>query len=252
MFCGTCGLGFLTEEDRAARVKELANAGYGDAEAYAPITDAEHKARVAKRILMAFNAFHGRGDVVDGPRGEMFEVGFGNGAIMDEFVRLKWRAMGVDQSNRAVTDAQARRLEVCTGHFDEPWHGDDATISWKQDHKHGAQSVMQVLKGSFDIVVGWDAFEHLYDLPQAFTLARLLLKSGGLLAIHSPSFPKYSHNPKHPHFNDRSHLWHMSPLTIPYLCGKAGLVEQKLEISACWGNPGYSHPDNFCLWAVKP
>lgn len=247
--CTECGLGFMREEARIKRVQKLSKDGYGKKAVYAPMIDADHKAKVAERILMGWNALHGRGDIVKGPVGRMVEVGFGNGAIMDEFKRQGWGVTGVDQSSLAVEQCQARGLHVARGQFDEPDNGSENSVEWgSAPYK---QPGLVLTYGQTDIVIGWDAFEHLFYLEEAFKLAGHLLIKGGVLAVHSPNFDRYKDNPKHPHFQDESHLWHMTPRAATILAMRARLILGKVEKGECWGEPGYAHPDNFVLWGVE-
>lgn len=249
--CNGCGLGQLPQRLFVERIENLAKSGYDESDNFAPYDagEADHKRRLSEKIEIGFNAIQGRGDILRKPDfGQMFEIGFGNAYIMEAFRKRGWMAHGIDQSKVAVDSAAKRGLYVFRGQFDNPDEISSRMVkwSWKDEHNTATQIT------DMDLVVAWDAMEHMPDLLGAFRTAAIILKKGGVFAMHSPCLPSYVGDPQHPHWLDKSHLWHMSVGSAVKLAQKAGLELKRQEVASTWGDSGYAHAQNFCLWAVKP
>lgn len=234
--CPMCGMGYLKEAEFEKRVEELAKIAYVETPgARAPEAPGErnHKISVFQKVVTGYNAFKGKGDVVEaGIPGKCFEIGFGNGYMMEGATMCRWTVDGCEASQVAVTSAQQRMLNAWVWAFDK------------------VPPALRGIKEAYDLAWGWDSFEHMVDLKAAFRNAADILRPGGILVIHSPDFDRFYHDPNHPHF-ERSHLWHMTPGAIEGLCGPA-LKVLKTERGSCWGDRGRAHPDNFVAWMVKP
>lgn len=228
--CQDCRLGQLNAIDLKGRVEYLNASHYENSASYAPSDEGElaHKGRVAERIVMAYNSIHGRGDVL-GNSGKAYEIGFGNGGIMLGLKALGWDVSGIDQSKVAV-EMVNKKTPVQLGHFDD---------------------MNAVPQTSYDLVVGWDSFEHMVNLKKAFENSANILRSGGVLAIHSPFLSSYENEPNHPHWNDQSHIWHLSNGSVLRLAKIFNFNLIRFEMGTCWSDPGYAHPQNFCAWMVK-
>jgi 2-polyprenyl-3-methyl-5-hydroxy-6-metoxy-1,4-benzoquinol methylase len=103
------------------------------------------------------------------PRGRLLDVGCGTGLLVEAALARGYDAHGIDASAHAVERAQrtlGARVRVGTldsARFDEP----------------------------FDLVTGFDVFEHLYQ-PRAF-VRRLasLLRPGGSVALATPNYDSW-------------------------------------------------------------
>lgn len=236
--CDNCGLGQLPQGERFQRGLESA-VWIETIGGHAPDISEEldHKARVAQRILTGFHAFHGRGDTPIGPTGQSFEIGAGNGAISLELKRLGWDVTVNDASKKSTNEIQKKEMLACSGRFDDTFE----------------DRLVNILTDKYDLIVAWDSMEHMTFIEQAFKNIATFLKPGGVFVMHSPYLDSYRNDGQHPHYLDRSHLWHLTPQAVMGFISKVGLLvpSTKIEIGKLWGDAGYAHKNNFVLWAVK-
>lgn len=230
--CPMCGMGFMGPESLKKRIEELNATGYVETPgARAPELDGEreHKIGVVHQIIKGYNAWNGHGDVLEvGKPGRCFEVGFGNGFMMEGAKMCRWTADGCEASQVAVESAQKRMLNT-----------------WQSNFDSFPPKLMN--QGVYDLIWAWDSFEHMVNLKQAFINALVLLRPGGIFVLHSPDFDKFFQDRNHPHFQDRSHLWHMTPGAMETIKPEE-LELIKTERHTVWGSAGHAHPDNFVAW----
>lgn len=93
----------------------------------------------------------------------LLDVGAYIGVFVEVAATAGWDAWGVEPSAWASAAAQARGLQVITGTQDTP-------------ALHGRQ---------FDVLTMWDVIEHVSDPKGELQQAHQLLKSGGVLAVHT-------------------------------------------------------------------
>ncbi len=93
----------------------------------------------------------------------LLDVGCYTGVFVEIAGRHGWDAWGVEPSQWAVDQAQARDLHVVQGTLD----------------------TAGLPKAHFDVVTMWDVIEHLTDPREALDQAYRLLKPGGLLVVHT-------------------------------------------------------------------
>lgn len=93
----------------------------------------------------------------------LLDVGAYTGVFVEVACEAGWDACGVEPSQWAVDVARSRGLPVV----------------------QGTQAALSVQRGSFDVITMWDVIEHVEDPPSELARARELLKSGGLLAVHT-------------------------------------------------------------------
>lgn len=249
--CQTCGLvqfsPYLKLEERVAELKELGQVE--DDGARAPEgSDKEHKAGAFRCIFKGFNAFRGLGDNMQGTRGLCFEVGFGNGHMMEEAKHLGWRVDGCDASDKAVSSARKRGLSAIVAEFDEMRRVGDIMEVDMPDHLPMTGRVDE-----YDLIWAWDSFEHMKDLNKSFENVTHLLKSKGTFVMSSPNVNLYRADKDHPHWLDRSHLWHMTPEAAQLMAERAGIEVLRILTGRgeVWVGEQYAHPQNFVLWGKK-
>jgi len=101
------------------------------------------------------------------PGGRMLEVGSGTGQYLEEALRTgRWVVEGVEPSQRAASYTQK--------HLHIPVH-------------QALFSQVDLPESSYDVVVFWNVFEHLYHPIGDLRKARCLLKPGGWLVIGLPN-----------------------------------------------------------------
>jgi SAM-dependent methyltransferase len=93
----------------------------------------------------------------------LLDVGCYTGVFVEIAARHGWDAWGVEPSQWAVEQAQARGLHVTQGTLD----------------------TADLPKACFDVVTMWDVIEHLTDPRRALEQVYRLLKPGGLLVVHT-------------------------------------------------------------------
>jgi SAM-dependent methyltransferase len=93
----------------------------------------------------------------------LLDVGCYTGVFIEIADRHGWDVWGVEPSQWAVAQAQARGLRVVQGTLD----------------------TADLPKVHFDVVTMWDVIEHLTDPRQALERVHGLLKPGGLLVVHT-------------------------------------------------------------------
>lgn len=246
--CTRCGLGQLLGVNFNERLVLLRKENrIEQSGARAPENaDKEHKARAMRSILKGYNAWLGYGDIVQETAtiGHCFEVGFGNGHMMEEAIKLDWLAEGCEASQQAYESASNRDLDVFKVKFD--------SLTLAEGFLKG--KILEFPPNYYDLVWAWDSFEHMENLGQAFKNAWYLLKSKGIFVMSSPNLSLYRDNMDHPHGADLSHLWHMTFDSAKLLAERAGFEVLRIITGTgiVWLDEQYAHPENFVLWGRKP
>ena len=101
-----------------------------------------------------------------GARGDLLDVGSGDGGFMYRARAHGWRVSGVAVNAAAVASARAAGLDV----------------------REGELAGAGFEPGSFDLVRLWHVLEHLPDPVGTLATARELLRPGGLLVVGVPDF----------------------------------------------------------------
>lgn len=148
------------------------------------------RARFASRLLE-------RGDA----RPRLLEIGCGTGCFLGEAVARGWDADGIEVSEYAAGEAQARGHAVLRGTLDE----------------------IDLPAAEYDCVVLWDVIEHLPDPRGALAAAAAALRSGGVLALSTGDVTsrcaRWTGARWHL-FNLPEHLFFFSPRSIELLLGQ--------------------------------
>ena len=93
----------------------------------------------------------------------LLDVGAYIGVFVEVACAAGWDACGVEPSQWAVAVARRRGLPVI----------------------QGTQQTLEARAESFDVITMWDVIEHVEDPSAEMARAHALLKSGGLLAVHT-------------------------------------------------------------------
>ncbi len=132
----------------------------------------------------------------------LLDVGCYTGIFVEIAGRHGWDAWGVEPSQWAVEQAQARGLHVTQGTLD--------TAGLPEAH--------------FDVVTMWDVIEHLTDPRGALDQVYGLLKPGGLLVVHTidlDSLFARLMGPRWPWLMEM-HLYYFSRRSLRAMLGKCG------------------------------
>ena len=90
--------------------------------------------------------------------------------------------------------------------------------------------LLELPKGSFDVITLWHVLEHLPKLDQHITIFESLLKSEGKLIIAVPNFRSYDakyYGTFWAAYDVPRHLWHFSKTSISRLVGKKNMILEK-------------------------
>lgn len=93
----------------------------------------------------------------------LLDVGAYIGVFVEVARAAGWDACGVEPSEWAVKEAQARGLPII----------------------HGTQHAPELADQSFDVITMWDVIEHVADPTAELTHAYQMLKPGGVIAVHT-------------------------------------------------------------------
>jgi SAM-dependent methyltransferase len=99
------------------------------------------------------------------PVGRLLDVGCGPGFLLEAAAQTGYDVWGVDPSAYIVSVAQEK---------------------FGARVRHGTIETVDLEPASFDVVVAFDTFEHVYDPLKFLDRARALLKPRGVLAITTP------------------------------------------------------------------
>lgn len=103
--------------------------------------------------------------------GDLLEIGFGSGALMEHLREVGWKAQGLDFDPVCVERARAKGFEARTGALEDARFPD----------------------GRFDAVVMSHAFEHVPDPIALLRECRRVLKPGGVFVSLTPNAVSHGH-----------------------------------------------------------
>lgn len=157
----------------------------------------ERANRLSARIILGkIRRFKEKGDLLD--------IGCSAGFLVDEAVKLGYKAEGIDLSEYAANFAKERlRLTVC--------RGDILAKDFPENH--------------FDVITVTDVIEHLSEPLECLVKIKKILKPGGILYITTPDIESWLSRI----FKSRwkgirnSHLFYFSGKTMRNMLKQAGL-----------------------------
>lgn len=93
---------------------------------------------------------------------------------------------------------------------------------------------LEELAGRFDLVTLWDVLEHVHDPERLLSQAAECLKSGGMLALRTPSIacPEADLLGPHYHSLQRPHLVYFTPASVRNLATSVALEVRHLETTS--------------------
>ncbi|MBU1912875.1 MAG: class I SAM-dependent methyltransferase, partial [Candidatus Omnitrophica bacterium] len=146
---------------------------------------------------------------ISGEKGQVLDVGAGNGNFLRFMKEKGWKCSGTEVSEYMVNLCNLSGLDVHKGEL--------------CDIKFQTQ---------FDIITFWASLEHMKNPARDLKIARQLLKKGGRLVIWVPNicslearlFKKYWH-----HLEVPTHYSQFRPQTLRYLLEKTGYKVTKIR-----------------------
>jgi len=135
--------------------------------------------------------------------GRLLDVGCGSGSYLAQMVRLGWRAVGIDVSERACATAAAAGLQVHCGMIRD----------------------VPLAEQSFDVVTIWETLEHVPDPRPTLERIRALISPGGRLLGSVPNIDTLYlrwFGPAYLHLDLPRHLLHFSRRSLRGLLERSG------------------------------
>lgn len=189
--CQNCGLIFTNPRLKPDLLRRL----YYEGEDKNYIEQQEERIKIFQKVLKFIETFC--------PSGNMLDIGCAAGFLLYVAKKRHWRAKGIEL-NRFFADFANLKLNV------DVINGNVEEIDFKSN--------------SFDIIVMWDALEHLTDPYLVLSKAYSWLKNDGYIFINIPNkdsiFAKILKN--RCWFMTSMHLYHFSPTTIKIFFKKVG------------------------------
>lgn len=136
--------------------------------------------------------------------GSILDIGCGNGAMLNHFVRKGWTGIGIEPGESARNIAKS---EYSLNVYDE------TKLSEFEDK-------------SFDVITLWHVLEHVYNLHERLSEIKRLLKANGTLVLALPnpcSFDAQFYKEYWAAYDVPRHLYHFTPDTIERIVGGYGL-----------------------------
>jgi 2-polyprenyl-3-methyl-5-hydroxy-6-metoxy-1,4-benzoquinol methylase len=115
-------------------------------------------------MIPTFNRYIDLIEKAGGKPGRMLDIGAATGFFLELARARGWQTAGVEPSDHAADLGRKKGLDVRTGTLDS----------------YDAEPC------SFDVITMWDVLEHVPDPRQSLSIARKLLKPGGIIAINTP------------------------------------------------------------------
>ena len=147
-----------------------------------------------------------------GCRGDLLDVGFGSGLVLEEATAAGFHTVGIEASHPAVVSAQSRGLNVREGYMQEnTFH-----------------------PNSFDVITMSHVLEHVADPRSLLVIATMLLKPGGHLFLSQTNYlgtlPRLL-GPRWYAWVPNEHYSHFSPQGLSLLLQSVGLQIKVVEIN---------------------
>lgn len=102
---------------------------------------------------------------------KVLDVGFGNGAFLNDSKAVGWEVTGVDPDKTAVANVKKRGMDVCQGGIE----------------------VFEGRSEIFEAITISHVIEHVHDPEMVLKNAYRLLKPGGVLFIETPNIESYGY-----------------------------------------------------------
>lgn len=151
--------------------------------------------------------------------GSVFEIGCGDGLMLDALRRQGWQVMGSERTPEIAEFARTQMgIEVVTG--------DLASFAPPQP---------------FDLIILFQVLEHLENPFETLIHVRRLLKSDGRLLIGVPNFASWQarFGGKHWfHLDVPRHLFHYNPVSLTRCLEQAGFTIEKITFVS-WEHDPY-------------
>ncbi len=139
--------------------------------------------------------------------GAILDIGCGNGAMLNHFVKMGWSGTGIEPGDSARNIAKSEyKLNV----FDET-------------------KLAEFEDKSFDVITLWHVLEHVYNLHERLAEIKRLLKSDGTLVVALPnprSFDAQFYGAHWAAYDVPRHLYHFTPELIEKIMLDYGLKLQ--------------------------
>jgi SAM-dependent methyltransferase len=156
---------------------------------------------------------------IKAPPGKLVDVGAYTGVFVEIAAQHGWEACGVEPSHWAVEQARERGLHMIEGTLTS---GD-------------------LVEGSLDVVTMWDVIEHVAEPLSEMRQAQRLLKTGGLLVVHTMDidslFARLMGN-RWPWLMEM-HIYYFSRRTLRAMLEKAGFTVVRVEPQGRYLRLGY-------------
>jgi len=189
-----------------------------DAEKYYPTKYRQYNSLIARILEILYRRRVGRWTKLFAVPGSVFEVGCGNGLMLDMLRRLGWRVAGNERTEQSARIAREQYgVPVVVGGLDAMDPSD-----------------------RFDLLLMIQVLEHLEDpMPTVKALAGLL-KPGGKLIIGVPNFVSWQSvfgGNTWFHLDVPRHLHHFSLPSLVVLLGHQGLEIQSVSYASAEHDP---------------
>jgi SAM-dependent methyltransferase len=156
---------------------------------------------------------------IKAPPGKLVDVGAYTGVFVEIAAQHGWEACGVEPGHWAVEQARERGLRMIEGTLASGDLGE----------------------GSLDVVTMWDVIEHVTDPLSEMRQAQRLLKTGGLLVVHTMDidslFARLMSN-RWPWLMEM-HIYYFSRRTLKAMLEKAGFTVVRIEPQGRYLRLGY-------------
>ena len=156
---------------------------------------------------------------IKAPPGKLLDVGAYTGVFVEIAAQHGWEAMGVEPSRWAVEQARENGLHMI----------------------EGTLATSGLAAGSLDVVTMWDVIEHVADPFGEMQQAHRLLKSGGLLVVHTMDIDSLFARimgGRWPWLMEM-HIYYFSRRTLKAMLEKAGFTVIRVEPQGRYLRLGY-------------
>jgi 2-polyprenyl-3-methyl-5-hydroxy-6-metoxy-1,4-benzoquinol methylase len=156
---------------------------------------------------------------IKAPPGKLLDVGAYSGVFVEIAAQHGWEACGVEPSRWAVEQARERGLHMI----------------------EGTLATSDVADGTLDVVTMWDVIEHVTDPLDEMRQAHRLLKTGGLLVVHTMDIDSLFARlmgGRWPWLMEM-HIYYFSRRTLKAMLEKAGFAVVRIEPQGRYLRLGY-------------
>jgi 2-polyprenyl-3-methyl-5-hydroxy-6-metoxy-1,4-benzoquinol methylase len=156
---------------------------------------------------------------IKAPPGKLLDVGAYTGVFVEIAAQHGWEAIGVEPSQWAVEQAREHGLHMI----------------------EGTLATSGLAEGSLDIVTMWDVIEHVADPLGEMQQAQRLLKTGGLLVVHTMDIDSLFARlmgGRWPWLMEM-HIYYFSQRTLKAMLEQAGFTVVRIEPQGRYLRLGY-------------